>query len=202
MSENPIVTIQGDHPTTNTLIIAEHFGRNHKDVMRDIRLLMADCEEDFNERNFAPIKYIDSRGREKPMYSLTRDGFMLLSMGFTGANATRLKIAFIEEFNRMEAALHHPQQRPGQVDELQARRARDELLKARPLWAQIQRYLEKGLNQREIALLACKSVTTIRATMKMMAGCGIIQYSVNPLLSEAGKRGNQKRLSLGGHHVH
>lgn len=102
----------------------------------------------------------------------------------------------------MEAALHHPPQRPGQVDELQARRAKDELLKAKPLWAQIRRYLEKGLKQREISLLTWKSVTTIRAQMKLMAACGLIQYTVNPLLSEAGKRGNQKRLSLGGHHVH
>ncbi len=202
MSNNPIVTIQGDHPTTNTLIIAEHFGKDHKNILQSIRALMSDCPEDFNKLNFQPIKYYDARGREKPMYEVTRDGFMLLSMGFTGTNATRLKIAFIEEFNRMEAALHQPTPRPGQVEEVQARRARVELLKARPLWAQIQRYLEKGLNQREIALLACKSVTTIRATMKMMAGCGIIQYSVNPLLSQAGKRGNQKRLSLvGGHHV-
>lgn len=203
MNENQIVTIQGDHPTTNTLIIAEHFGKDHKNILQSIRALMSDCPEDFNKLNFQPIKYYDARGREKPMYEITRDGFMLLSMGFTGANATKLKIAFIEEFNRMEAALHQPTPRPGQVEEVKARRAREELLKARPLWAQIQRYLEKGLNQREIALLACKSVTTIRAAMKMMAGCGIIQYSVNPLLSEAGKRGNQKRLSIvGGHHVH
>lgn len=202
MVDTQIVTVQGDHPTTNTLIIAEHFGKSHKNILRDLRALMADCPEEFNGLNFAPVDYYDSKGEKRPMYEITRDGFMLLSMGFTGTNATRLKIAFIEEFNRMEAALHQPVPRPGQVEEVKARRAREELLKARPLWAQIQRYLEKGLNQREIALLACKSVTTIRAAMKMMAGCGIIQYSVNPLLSAAGKRGNQKRLSIvGGSHV-
>lgn len=202
MSNNPIVTIQGDQPTTNTLIIAEHFGKKHQHVMRDVRALMAECPEEFGLSNFGQTPYYDSQGKQQTMYSLTRDGFMLLSMGFTGANATRLKIAFIEEFNRMEAALHQPTPRPGQVEEVKAQRAREELLKARPLWAQIQRYLDKGLNQREIALLASKSVTTIRAAMKMMAGCGIIQYSVNPLLSVAGKRGNQKRLSLiGGNHA-
>lgn len=202
MSNNQIVTIQGDHPTTNTLIIAEHFGKSHKNILRDLRALIDDCPEEFGQLNFEPTPYYDSQGKKQTMYSLTRDGFMLLSMGFTGTNATRLKIAFIEEFNRMEAALHHPPQRPGQVDELQARRAKDELLKAKPLWAQIRRYLEKGLKQREISLLTWKSVTTIRAQMKLMAACGLIQYTVNPLLSEAGKRGNQKRLSLGGHHVH
>lgn len=202
MIDTQIVTIQGDHPTTNTLIIAEQFGKSHKDVLRALRELIKDCEEDFNERNFAPVNYYDSKGEKRPMYEITREGFMLLSMGFTGANATRLKIAFIEEFNRMEAALHHPLQRPGQVEELQARRAREELLKAKPLWAQIQRYLEKGLKQLEISLLTRKSVTTIRSQMKLMAACGLIRYTVNPLLSEAGKRGNQKRLSLmGGNHA-
>ena len=202
MIDTQIVTIQGDHLTTNTLIIAEHFGKQHKHVIRAIRELIAECPEEFSGPNFGLAEYYDDQGKKRPMYEITRDGFMLLSMGFTGANATKLKIAFIEEFNRMEAALHQPMPRPGQVEEVKARRAREELLKARPLWAQIQRYLEKGLNQREIALLACKSVTTIRAAMKMMAGCGIIQYSVNPLLSEAGKRGNQKRLSIvGGSHV-
>lgn len=202
MIDTQIVTVKGDHPTTNTLIIAEHFGKQHKHVMRGIRELIAECPEEFSRSNFGLAEYYDDQGKKRPMYEITRDGFMLLSMGFTGTNATRLKIAFIEEFNRMEAALHQPMPRPGQVEEVKARRAREELLKARPLWAQIQRYLEKGLNQREIALLACKSVTTIRAAMKMMAGCGIIQYSVNPLLSEAGKRGNQKRLSIvGGSHV-
>lgn len=199
---NQMVILDGDHPTTNTLIIAEYFGKKHSHILRDIRELMDDCPEDFGESNFGLTFYNDSQGKKQIMRTLTRDGFMLLSMGFTGTNATRLKIAFIEEFNRMEAALHQPLQRPGQVDELQARRAREELLKSKPLWAQIQRYLEKGLKQLEISLLTRKSVTTIRSQMKLMAACGLIQYTVNPLLSEAGKRGNQKRLSLlGGNHA-
>lgn len=197
MKDNSIVTIHGDHPTTNTLIIAEHFGRNHKDVMRDLRLLMADCDEDFNERNFAPIKYIDSRGREKPMYSLTRDGFMLLSMGFTGTNATRLKIAFIEEFNRMEAALHHPLQRPGQVEEVQARRTREELLKAKPLWGRIAKYIGMGLNGAEIGLLLKHNESTIRKHRRRMESCGILTPPANLA------RMRELGLTLiGGQHVH
>lgn len=201
MTDTQIVTIQGEHLTTNTRIIAEYFSKQHKHIIRDIRQLIAECPQEFSRPNFGLAEYYDDQGKKRPMYEITRDGFMLLSMGFTGANATRLKIAFIEEFNRMEAALRQPMPRLGQVEEVQASRAREELLKAKPLWAQIQRYHGKGLNQREIALLACKSVTTIRSAMKMMAGCGIIQYRVNHLLSQAGKCGIQKRLSLaGGHH--
>ena len=38
-------------------------------------------------------------------FDMTRDGFSLLVMGWTGAKALRFKVAYIEEFNRMEAAL-------------------------------------------------------------------------------------------------
>ncbi len=181
MSSNPIVTIQGDHPTTNTLIIAEHFGKDHKNILQSIRALMSDCPEDFNKLNFQPIKYYDARGREKPMYEVTRDGFMLLSMGFTGTNATRLKIAFIEEFNRMEAALHHPSQRAGQVDELQTRRARDELLKAKPLWRRIVKYVGMGLTGAEIGLLLNRNVATIRKHRRRMESCGLLNPPANLL---------------------
>ena len=179
MLDTQIVTIQGDHPTTNTLIIAEHFGKKHKDVLRAVRDLVNDCEEEFGRRNFAPTPYYDSQGKQQTMYSLTRDGFMLLSMGFTGANATKLKIAFIEEFNRMEAALHQPTPRPGQVEEIKAGRAREELLKAKPLWGRIAKYLGMGLSGAEIALLLKHNASTIRKHRRRMEACGIITPPAN-----------------------
>lgn len=41
-------------------------------------------------------------------YLLTRDGFLLLVMGFTGAKAIEWKIKYIEAFNSMEEALREP----------------------------------------------------------------------------------------------
>ncbi len=179
MIDTQIVTIQGDHPATNTLIIAEHFGKKHHHIMRDLRELMADCPNEFNESNFGLVEYYDSKGEKRPMYEITRDGFMLLSMGFTGANATRLKIAFIEEFNRMEAALHQPMPRPGQVEEVKAGRAREELLKAKPLWGRIAKYLSMGLTGAEIALLLKHNVSTIRKHRRRMEACGILTPPAN-----------------------
>lgn len=179
MLDTQIVTIQGDHPTTNTLIIAEHFGKKHHHIMRDLRELMADCPEEFSESNFGLTEYYDDQGKKRPMYEITRDGFMLLSMGFTGSNATRLKIAFIEEFNRMEAALHQPTPRPGQVEEVKAGRAREELLKAKPLWGRIARYLGMGLSGAEIALLLKHNASTIRKHRRRMEACGILTPPAN-----------------------
>ena len=39
------------------------------------------------------------------MYLITRDGFTILAMGFTGKRAMEFKIKYIEAFNRMEEEL-------------------------------------------------------------------------------------------------
>ena len=39
------------------------------------------------------------------MHIIFRDGFTLLAMGYTGPEAMRFKLAYIEAFNRMEAEL-------------------------------------------------------------------------------------------------
>lgn len=187
MTDIQIVTLHGDHPTTNTLIIAEHFGKSHKNILRDLRTLMDDCPKEFGRLNFEPTPYYDSQGKKQTMYSLTRDGFMLLAMGFTGANATRLKIAFIEEFNRMEAALQGPlQARPGQVEEMQFRRMREELLKANPLWGKIARYDSMGLSTREICLLIQRAPRTLRHNHSRMKACGLLTAPSNLVLLEGG----------------
>lgn len=167
MIDTSIVTIHGDCPTTNTLIIAEYFGKQHKDVMRDLRALMADCVDDFNGRNFAPIEYIDLRGREKPMYEVTKKGFMLLAMGFTGTKATRIKIAFIDEFERLESELKNHQ--PVINDAM-----RQELLAARPLWAKIAKYLSMELSLKEICLLIQRHPDTLRKHRRRMEACGLL----------------------------
>ena len=86
-----------------SLQVAEAFGRNHFDVLRDIRNLAV--SQEFTDINFYASGYTDSTGRILSMHRLTRDGFMILAMGYTGAKAMALKEAYIAEFNRMEAEL-------------------------------------------------------------------------------------------------
>ena len=82
-----------------SLDVAETFGKEHKRVMQDIREL--ECSEEFNQHNFVPIDYTDSRNRKQPMFYMTRDGFTLLVMGYTGEKAMRFKEAYIKQFNQM-----------------------------------------------------------------------------------------------------
>ena len=48
----------------------------------------------------------DAQGKPRKMFYMTRDGFSLLAMGFTGKKALQFKIAFINRFNEMEERLH------------------------------------------------------------------------------------------------
>lgn len=98
------LTAEGQ-PAARSDIVAHHFNRNHKNVLRDIAKLRAKCPESFYRLNFERVDYIDSKGEMRPAYLLTRDGFSLLVMGFTGAEAVKWKIRYIEAFNTLEAAV-------------------------------------------------------------------------------------------------
>lgn len=99
-----IKTVNKEEVTVVTsLDIAETFGKEHKNVLRDIREL--ECSDEFNRLNFELTSYIDARNRKQDMYYLTRDGFTLLVMGYTGEKAMRFKEAYIRQFNAMEKAL-------------------------------------------------------------------------------------------------
>lgn len=100
-----LVSLTNGIPTTTSQKVAETFGKNHKDVLRGISLLRAKCPKEFTERNFAPSEYTDNTGRKLPMYLLTRDGLTLLVMGYTGKEAMKFKLAYIEAFNCMERQL-------------------------------------------------------------------------------------------------
>lgn len=92
-----------ERAAVTSLDVAATFGKEHKHVMRDIREL--GCSTEFNESNFGLIGYTDTTGRKQKAYAMTRDGFTLLVMGYTGELAMRFKEAYIKQFNAMEAAL-------------------------------------------------------------------------------------------------
>lgn len=102
VEENLVRTEEGRVFTTS-LIVAEAFGKNHKDVLRAVENL--ECSKEFNERNFAPVEYLDAKGEMRPAFEMTRDGFVFLVMGFTGKKAAAWKEKFLEAFNAMEATL-------------------------------------------------------------------------------------------------
>lgn len=99
------ITAQNGKLITTSLNVAEAFGKNHKDILRRITTL--EIPADFTERNFALSQRINklANNRRDSFYRMTKDGFMLLVMGFTGKKAMAVKIAYINAFNDMAAQL-------------------------------------------------------------------------------------------------
>lgn len=92
-----------DQALTNSLLVAEKFGKKHYHVMDSIRNLLNSHEK--SGQYFVLDTYVDNSGKENPMYVMNRDGFTLLVMGFTGEKALQFKIDYIEAFNKMEQTI-------------------------------------------------------------------------------------------------
>ncbi|MBV7133681.1 transcriptional regulator [Escherichia coli] len=111
---HPDVTIKNGRAVTTSVAIAEFFGKRHDNVIQKIKTL--ECSEKFNALNFKDVTYTDAKGEKRPMYQITKNGFVFLVMGFTGNKAAAFKEAYIAEFDRMEAELH--QNNPPSADRM------------------------------------------------------------------------------------
>ncbi|HIC3266147.1 TPA: Rha family transcriptional regulator [Campylobacter jejuni] len=96
--------VANDQVTTTSLDIAAVFNKRHDNIIAKIETFPKDS---FTDLNFKASKYIDSTGRILPCHKITRDGFSLLVMGFTGEKAYKWKIEFIKAFNEMEKRLRN-----------------------------------------------------------------------------------------------
>ena len=103
----PSVSLINDKPATTSLAIAEHFGKPHDRVLKDIRNLCGNCPETFSAVNFDGAEYTDEQGKRRPMFIVYFDGFILLVMGYTGKKALSMKLAYIAAFNAMREQLEN-----------------------------------------------------------------------------------------------
>ena len=91
------------NPTVSSKDIADKFNKVHRDVLTAIRRL--DCSEEFRVCNFTQTTYTSDQNKKLPCYSMTRDGFTFLCMGFTGPESAKWKESYIAAFNAMEKVL-------------------------------------------------------------------------------------------------
>ncbi|ASY55410.1 Rha family transcriptional regulator [Sinorhizobium sp. CCBAU 05631] len=84
----PLVTIKNSTVVANSRDVAAYFGKEHFNVLRDIRAL--DMPSDLKASFFIPVTLLDRYDRELDGFDMTRDGFSLLAMGFTGAKALQV----------------------------------------------------------------------------------------------------------------
>ena len=103
-----LVKIENDRMLTDSRIVAETFGKDHRHVLRDIDNIKKDVSN-FGQM-FFETEAPDSYGRLQRVYQMTRDGFSLLAMGFTGSDAMEWKLKYLEAFNKLEAFWNSPEQ--------------------------------------------------------------------------------------------
>lgn len=95
---------QGGKILANSREVSEKFGKNHDKVCRDIKNLLKSQPTKL-AIEFIESEYISDRGRTYTEYLMTRNGFSLLCMGFTGEKALEWKLKYIDAFNKMEEKL-------------------------------------------------------------------------------------------------
>ncbi|SUU27051.1 Rha family phage regulatory protein [Aeromonas hydrophila] len=99
-----LVSAQGGQVFTTSRQIAELFEKEHRNVLRAIRLL--DCDEEFTALNYELTDFIDKNADSRPEYLISKDGMVFLVMGFTGKKASQFKLLYIRAFNWMMDQLH------------------------------------------------------------------------------------------------
>lgn len=100
----PVVLEKDGVPVTTSKAVADQFDKRHDHILRAIEDLKPHLTPQFWGANFFKSEY-ESRGKSYPYYIMTKDGFTMLVMGFTGAKAIQFKEAYITAFNQMQKAL-------------------------------------------------------------------------------------------------
>lgn len=119
MHEVTIRQTESGIPCVSSLQVAEDFGKKHKDVLRAIENLTA---QNCATKSLYFESTYENRGKNYKCYDLTRDGFSLLVMGFTGKEALDWKLRYIDAFNRMEQTV---KAQPNMIEQLRAQAAAD-----------------------------------------------------------------------------
>lgn len=112
------IVIENNQPITTSRNVAKNFGKRHDSVLRDLDNLKENFEGSpqnwgdlFHETTYTHTQ----NNQQYREYYMTKDGFTLLAMGFTGKRALEFKLAYIDQFNKMENQLQN--QLPGTYKE-------------------------------------------------------------------------------------
>ena len=115
-----LVQLQNQKAVTTSKLVANAFGKQHKHVLRDIETL--ECSEEFRVSNFGHTPFTHPQNKQVyNMYTITRDGFSFLAMGYTGKKAAEFKEAYINAFNSMENRLQSlPSSEPNMLSKIES----------------------------------------------------------------------------------
>ncbi|MEA0555601.1 Rha family transcriptional regulator [Lysinibacillus irui] len=96
-----LVFVENNEVVTDSLTIAEMFGKRHDNVVADIRTQIEYAGEEFSLLNFQESNF-KSRGKQYPKFNLTEEAFTLVVFSYNTKEAVQTKIKFIKEFKRIK----------------------------------------------------------------------------------------------------
>ncbi|UYL93718.1 Rha family transcriptional regulator [Parageobacillus phage vB_PtoS_NIIg3.2] len=110
-----LVFIDNNRVVTDSLTVAECFGKRHDHVLRDIEVqlekLIEAGEAEWGLLNFGETRYQHPQNKQwYKKYLLTEEAFTLVAFAYTTPEAMKMKVRFIEEFKRMKEELQKRQQ--------------------------------------------------------------------------------------------
>ena len=107
--EGPKVYAKHGQVYANSRDVAEYFGKQHFNVMRDIKELH--MSDEFRGLNFEACKFqVPNSKRWYDSFDMTKKGFTRLVLSFTGKKAGKFIEAYIDRFEEMEAHIKSQQQ--------------------------------------------------------------------------------------------
>ncbi|KEK12995.1 hypothetical protein EP18_03785 [Lysinibacillus sphaericus] len=112
-----LVFVENNEVVTDSLVIAEMFGKDHNKVVRDIENQISKLKEAGEEKwgvaNFGATQYQHLQNKQLyPKYNLTEDGFAIVAMSYTTPEAMKMKVKFIQEFKRMKEYIQQQVKQP------------------------------------------------------------------------------------------
>ncbi len=108
MDEYGMFADMKDTARVDSRLVAQIFEKEHKTVLRNIDAILAPdsgYSQEFGRHNFVPSSYTNQQNKKQRCYAMTRDGFTMLVMGFTGKKAAQFKEMYIKRFNEMEQTI-------------------------------------------------------------------------------------------------
>lgn len=112
MKNDLMIFERKEQAVVSSRTIAERFDKDHFHMLRDIKSLIGGISKngETSSKYFIRSDFVNEQnGQHYPEYLCTRDGFSLLTMGFTGQKALAWKLKYIKVFDGMEAFIRERQ---------------------------------------------------------------------------------------------
>lgn len=104
----PKLTVKDGKAFTTSLEVSAFFRKNHDIVLRaidNLLLLINELDPEIGRCNFAASSYQNEQKKTQRLFQMTRTGFSLIALGFTGKKPLAFKLGYIKAFDDMEAEI-------------------------------------------------------------------------------------------------